>query len=318
MEDSYVNDFITKSYEAAGQSNFVEAMNFILHNVSRQSEEYQKYFRDALSRLTCRNWLIEYMRVLRVSVEEVEGGLIHFDGSVSFDGSRHFDEKGTTLTQVTIPEGFIPTAVVDDLYNPAVFLLKDKDFTVSGNCLYAHANKTLPLKKTVAGGEIVYTMGCLNGIQLYNRGINLYANLVDLPNSTDKDLVNITWDLIVEGCSEKNVRRLCCYMGNSSLPTEDGVVRSIRKEAGCPTMILTDHHVLTAPEGSESLQGVGDKINGYDLVFDSVAIDYEGSVCYIRIKEDCLSETLSEEHFSEILERLGASQNKYELQIVEG
>ena len=316
MDDRYTPNYIKKYYEASGNKNFTDSLDFIIHNITEQCKEYKSFFKDALDRRTVRTNLCERIKVIPVSPEEVDGSLVHFDGEYKFNDGLRFNEQGVSITKIKLPKDFEPQVITDSVTEPSVFLINNKDFIIDNNTLYIQAYKKLPLQKNVCEGNIVHNLICLNGITSMMDGLEAYTNMTDIDYIKDTNLLNIVWDLLIDGFSDKQLIRLCCALVDMDMPEEPSLVTDIRN-LGKYKLIFTEDNVYRIPKTSSAMVAIGDTVKPYMFLSDCVSITYDSNICSINVKESCLSNNLTEEQFQELLDRLGSAYNKYNLNIIE-
>jgi hypothetical protein len=202
---------------------------------------------------------------------------------VFFNGEYQFGSRGAEFRFALPIDPSIKRApfILSSPFNASVVLQDGIDYTVDsrrGFIFFKENPFEMSFEKRFVDTVASPVMGI--GIWLYNLDEdakdlqNIYADPVKVAVKTNdyfKRIVNVIWDLRIEGGSICNVTELVCALTDCDLPREEEIVTKIFTEGG-RNWIATATHVYSAPAAAEVLYAVGDTLKVCQPAFDAVKV----------------------------------------------
>jgi len=273
----YFGDFWTNIYGyKEPQASFIEALQRCYNNQEIQSASYVKHINKALSRHTVDKAVPIKNRLVVYNESQLNDQHYIFDGTLTFDGSAFFNSKMTSVFRMAVPKDIIePAFIADDPADPKIILQNGIDFIYNDGFIYM--NEDIRSKNFKVGFDESFppqqtlSLWFLNCGGFYNTIQRLYGDTIQAASFSNREIINIYWDMLIEGCSSKNLRRLLCAITDTDYLGVTGTVQEIFTENNRICAYIEDN-LYTAPEAAGILVSVGDTVEEGQLIFGNAVI----------------------------------------------
>ena len=224
------------------------------------------------------SWVPEAQRLVLYNTDDFLGGSYVFDGELTFDGSRLFNSKPSSVTKLKLPPDLKePFAIADDPVKPSHVYYLYSDYVVEDGWLIAKSDITQSFNvvkfdeclppKPVYG---VWFMGCFRDYRITER---LYAKPVGLgvTGPSAALITRICWDMLTDGCSEANLRRMLCAITDTDYLDIEGTVEAVYEE-GSRRCVIVDGRLFCAPKSCAAVVSEGCDVVIGEFLFDNAKI----------------------------------------------
>ena len=273
----YIGDFWSNVYGADDPNHsFIEALNKVYTNQEFQSVIYADHINNALSRDTVSYFHREKSRMVLYREDQLDDQHYIFNGELNFDGAYNFNSKPSNIYRLPLPEGLVkPAFITDNPANPTIIMQEGIDFLCSDGIFYMKEDirnkgfelgfdQSKPPKRTL-------TLWFLNAGFSDDTTQRLYGDPIKAATYNSSDLVNIYWDMLIEGCSDKNIRRLLCIITDTDYLDIDGKVEKIFVE-NKRNVVVVNGRLFSSPEITNVIVNEGDIVHNSQFLFNNAKL----------------------------------------------
>lgn len=279
--EKYLETFWTDIYgKDRPERDLVQALLRMYANTETDTVSRIRHLLKALSRSAVEPYLKVMCRPVYYSYEELENQHYIFDGTLKFDGAFLFSSKPSDVFRLRLPFDLKdPVFIVDDPVKPESVLQEGIDFKVHDGFIYMKEDIRNRGFKTYFDDSVPPRhMACLwflNSKKDFGTLQRLYGSPIEAASFDMPELINIYWDMLIEGCSEKNLRRLLCVVTDTDYLDRAGNVSEIFTENGRVCAVV-DGAVYSSPESAGVRVSAGDAVRAGQFIFGNADI-YTGS-----------------------------------------
>jgi hypothetical protein len=180
-----------------------------------------------------------------------------------------------------ISPGFEPQFLSTSINDPGNILQRGVDYEIEDNWITFLTNpndlSSVQKKAKTGADQQTYFQFLLWGSQLQEdlealcNYFGVMAKICGPSTVWTKELINVAWDLRVDGASVRNVQRALAVLTNTDYVGAPGKVEDIYTE-GDRICVQTDNQIYTAPVEARPIVEVGDTIQADQIIFDTFSI----------------------------------------------
>ena len=273
----YFGEFWTNIYGKDNpQTSLISALQRCYSNQELQNIAFVDFINKALSRKTIDKSVMIKNKLMVYNEDQLDNQHYLFDGTLNFDGAKYFNSKPANVFRLSVPDDIIdPAFIVNDPAAPTVVMQLGIDFIYSDGFIYMDSDirskdfqvgfcDAIPPKKTLS----LWFLNCGGFDNAIQR---LYGDTIQAASFSNSDIINIYWDMLIEGCSSRNLRRLLCTITDTDYLDTNGTVQEIFTENNRSCVIINES-MYTSPEDAGVLVSLGDSVKEGQFIFGNAVI----------------------------------------------
>ena len=273
----YLGSFWKHIYgEEDPQSSFIEALQRCFANEEMNTVSQIEHTNRALSRTSVEPYVRTMARKVSYTEKTLNDQHYIFDGTLTFNGAEYFNSKPSDIFRLPLPSNLKdPIIIADDPVNPTLILQAGIDFMYQDDHIYMredirHKGFELSFNDAVPPQPML-DLWFINSKTSFDTIQRLFGDPIQAASFDSPELINIYWDMLIEGCSERNIKRLLCFLTDTDYVDEGGTVEKIFSENNRICVIIGDA-VITAPEAAGILVSEGDEVKAGQFIFGNANI----------------------------------------------
>jgi hypothetical protein len=225
------------------------------------------------------------LQLLQSQQNLTEAAFASYDGSYQYDGTlRYGCPAPQTLYSFAVPGTIrkIP-AITNRLQDPSVTWIDGLDYYLDSSRGVLHLRQD-PFATGLFTQEAIYTDGEQTDTQatLWGLQVGIAKNLIHEhygwvpelyaePTEGYRDLVNATWDNLVEGAHHQSMLAALAAVCDVPLALSDETVVDITRDAK-HLLIITDQHAYKAAKVNTSSLAIGDRVQAGQSLTDALVV----------------------------------------------